>query len=308
MKNKKAARKTPEEPQISAYNFRTSVEVADAILANLEKSCAKPEKEPFLDIFPDAGLEPGALTVVCSMPSIGKSSYLVNVALGLVKKGKNVAVFLPDNTPGEFICQATKISAGDFLHNTNLRRGTETLFEAFRKAAGQLPQTGLYLSNRSLMDLADIERDVAHLAAAHKAKGRHLDTVIIDSLNYFKNDEYLEGVSGYLSEAAKRLQVSFICSFDLRPTKLTNEGHVRLADIRAAGMDDRHASLVLFLSRPEYYDRTDPTLKNKACLRVMYSKDTLGLMEYYLDFRRETMRFTSPAYPSLPIANEEEIT
>lgn len=305
MKNKTAARKTSGELDISTCNFQTIGEASDLILNNLEKNCSGPKLEPLLDIFPDAGLQPGALTVVCSMPSIGKTAYLANVALGLVKKGKNVAVFLPDSTPGEFIYTAAAVNPGDFRNKVCRYPGPKSLFNEFRTAAGQLPRTGLYLSKRSILDLGQIERDSEYLASELKAHGRRLDAVIVDSLSYMKDDEYLEGTFGYLSEVAKKLQTSFICSFGLRPTERTSEGLVRLADIRAAGVDDSCTSLVLYLHRPEYYDRTDPTLKNKARLRFMYSKDTLPLRDYDLEFEHESLRFKKPVYGV--VMREEQI-
>lgn len=305
MKNKIAAGKNSGGLDLSICNFQTIGEASDLILNNLEKNCSGPKTEPLLDIFPDAGLQPGALTVVCSMPGIGKTAYLANVALGLAKKGKNVAIFLPDCTPGEFIYTAAAVNSGDFVGKVGRYRGPKSLFNEFRAAAGQLPRTGLFLSKRSILDLCDIERDSKYLAAELKAHGRSLDAVIVDSLTYLKDEEYLEGTFGYLSDVAKKLETSFICSFGLRPNERTNEGLVRLADIRAAGVDDSRTSLVLYLHRGEYYNRTDPTLKNKALLRCMYSKDTLPLRDYNLEFTHENMRFKKPVYPD--VIREEKV-
>lgn len=307
MKNKKADRKPPGEINTSALNFRTSVEVSGAILANLAKNCAGQGKEPQLDIFPETGLMPGAVTVVASLPCIGKSAYLVNVALGLAKIGKNVAVFLPDSTLGEFFYMAASISSGTFLNKIRRHRDSKTTLEEFRLAARALPKTGLYLAKRSPANMYEVEHEIAELVAALKAAGRRLDAVIIDSLNYFKDDEYEGGPLCRLAEAAKKMQLSCICSFALRQPALAETGHVRLADIRAAGLDERSADLVLHLHRPEYYDPADPSLTNKAVLRCLYSKDLLPLREYQLDFNHDTLRFTSPVWALPPPANEVEM-
>ncbi len=73
MKNKMAARKAPGELDISSHNFQTIGEVFGLILNNLKKNRSGPKPEPLSDIFPHAGLQPGALTVVCAMPAIGKT-------------------------------------------------------------------------------------------------------------------------------------------------------------------------------------------------------------------------------------------
>ncbi len=305
--HKKPAKKKSAKPtDVSVYGFRTGLQIAGPLKGKIGKGYAARQSDSGLAIIPPPALIPGSLTVVCALPGQGKSAYLLNLALERQKLGCNVGVFLPDDTADEFMLKAVCLQANakyDQLQRGSMPREKR---ESVNASADKLSKPGLYFSKRTTMTAQDIAREAAELSEVLRKAGRKLDTIILDSLNYIKEEELGLDKLEYLKAMAKQLQLSVVCSLSLRETKNMRDGWVRLADVRAAGIDEQYTDQVLFLQRPGLYDYTDPTLRDKAVLRRLYPA-ILGCpesMDFIFNYR--TLAFTRVS-PGLPPLQEEEL-
>jgi len=274
--------------------FNTVREVVEATVRKLEDFYNAPAKGIAQELFPPSGLPPGTLTIICSMPSQGKTAYLANMALELARSGRCAAVFLPDGTQEEFVSKMLAI--GSSLKYRQLMRGYLTREDWPRLAAvkEEIAKAGLYFSELRNMHPQYIHEAAARLSAELKKAGRRLDAVIVDSLEYtadFESDRPLF----WFRKIADELETSVICALGLRQNEKTEHGFVRLGDLRAARINEKETDLLLHLSRPEYYDRTDPTLTGKATIWCLYSKD-MRKHGAHLLFDHETLAFTRPSF------------
>lgn len=307
MKPKKKTQKPEkQEPRSNvASDFISSGDLAVSVLKKMEESCSETPARPGLDLLPGS-LAPGTLTVICSLPHLGKSAYLVNLALELLDKKRNTAVFLPEYSAEEFtfkaICARAEVNYSKALLGSIPREK----WPALTRAAGQLLDPGLFLSRSCKMTAADIAKEAKLLADVLKKDGRRLDAVIVDSLNFLDPGEYYSEPLESLENLARQLGTAVICSFDLRETPNMRKGNVRLGDARLAGIDEHYADQIYHLHRPEYYDRSDPTLKGMAVLRRLYPYLGGRQEELNLRFNRETLAF-SVIKPVCGIVQEEEL-
>lgn len=284
-------KKADQDGKIAAAGFTSSGSLCKSVLQRLGTAL---ERKPglLLALLPDAA--PGTLNIICSLPSMGKTAFLVNAALRLQEAGKNVAVFLPEYTPEEFMHKALIVKGG--LNHVALRYKLKTaeLLKVYKDAAAKLPGEGLYVYRCGRLVEHTVWEGVGHLAAALKAGGRRLDAVIIDSLNYLRLDEEAEDEAPGVCELvdmAEHFGVSVIASFGMRSVP-DARGHIQLADTRLAGLDEREGCTIHCLNRPEFYDRQDPTIKNKAVLERLYPYLSPYTPAVQLNFTHETLTFS----------------
>lgn len=303
-KNKKSQiRKS--EAELAVEGFVSARELMPGVLKKMEAEFSGLGVGLAPDLVP-GGLLPGTLSVICSMPSIGKTAYLVNLALQLQSLGKNTAVFLPDLTSQEFLLRAMCARALVNLHALRAGRLPREKWAELMRAAETVSSPGLYFCRSSLMTDRDVARDMRALEKELGKTGRRLDVVIVDSLNYLKEDDFSITRLGTLREMAKAMKVAVIGSYGLRQDEKTENGCITLADIRHNGLDEQETDSVLLLHRAEYYHREDPTLKNKASLLQVYSS-TRWVRNLELYFRHETQTFSRVA-PNIagPLPEQEE--
>ncbi|MCX5790696.1 MAG: hypothetical protein NTY45_00510, partial [Elusimicrobia bacterium] len=292
---------------VESYLFENGADLTRSVLKKTDYSRSGRLQAGALDLIPAPAFEPGALTLVCSMPSQGKSAYLANIALELQAKKRNAAIFLPDSDAEEFILKALCASAGVSYYSVIEGRLTVKNREAFMAAAGRFSRPGLYFSKNSIITAETIAASVEHLQETLKQAGQKLDAVLVDSLNYIKPEpEHYDDPLEVLHGMAKKLQVSVICTFGARETPNTIKGRIELGDLRLAGIDERFTDQVLCLHRPEYYDRADPSLKNVAQLNRVYPQVTCYPRPAQLVFNHEWLRF-EPFRFVLSQAAEEQI-
>lgn len=287
--NKKPVKPDPRD--IALSGFKTAADATPSIIEKLEKRLAAATHPPEPQLL-SAMAKPGTVTIICSAPSIGKSAYLRNIALELQEQGKNAAIFLPDYTAEEFITRAICAKAGLNLHrylNGELPRDKWKLFTG---TADKLKARGLYFSDETHMNTNTIRYRARELSKALEQAGRKLDAVIIDSINYVNDEEYDVPALDGLRAMADKLKTAVICSFGLKETPSMRDGYIELTHVRAAGIAEGFTDSIYALHRPEYYDRADPTLKNKASLRRLYPCLGAGGSSQHLGYNHETQAFT----------------
>ncbi len=292
---------------VSVEDFSNSGQAAESMLKKMKATCGAPRPESNLDLFPAPGLLPGSLHIVCSVPGMGGSAYILNLALELQAKGKNVAVFLTDCAAAEFIfkaiCARAQVNAGSLCNRPLGEKAVKNLSAAVKSLA----RPGLYFHSHLWTDTYNICEGARELAQKLKASGQSLDAVLIDSLNYLAKEEDYGAELQYLRHLAEDIKTGLVCAFAMRETPKMHNGYINLADTRAAGLDETYADSVLSLRRAEYYDRSDITIKGKAALHVTYSR-ALGLRDLYLLFNSETQTFSRPKPVTYgPIIREELI-
>jgi replicative DNA helicase len=270
-KRKKETKPLYDYDKLRKEAFYDTCDLAPDVLTGIEKIFSEEKPPPGLDLLPGC-LAPRTVTVVASMPSQGKTSFLMGLALEAQEKKKNVAVFLTDSTRQEFVLKAICSRAGVNLSGAKMGRLPREAWPALTRSAGQLIEPGIFISRSNIISSSDIYRQAKVLKESLKEDGQSLDAVIVDSLNHIKHDEYEAGYLHLfeLTEVARDLETAVICSFGMRETPGIHNGYAGIGDTREAGLDDGYLSQLYFLRRPEYYDRQDPTLKDMAELRRLH--------------------------------------
>ena len=244
------------------------------------------------------GFQPGDLIVISARPSMGKTSFALNLALNAaIAKPKRTVLYcslemIEMQIASRIICISESIDScrirSHFLSKDD--------FEHIRKAQESSKQIPLYIEDSPRLTIQDL------LAKAWRMKATDgLDMVVVDYLHlmdsatclhdrWVQDDENLR----QLKALAEDVNVPVIVLTQLsRGPENRPAGHQRpyLSDLRERCSADQHADVVMFLYRAEYYEKRDTSPEDEGVMEVIIAKNRGGPTgTVRLGFIPDTMR------------------
>ena len=246
-----------------------------------------------------AGFHPSDLVIIAGRPSMGKTSFALNIAqhVGLMEK-KPVAVFSLEMSKEllvqRLLCSEAQVDA------QKVRRGFTSSkdIERLTNAAGLLSEAPVFIDDTPAISTLDMRARARRLRSEHD-----IALVIIDYLQLARCSDRVENrqqeisaISRSLKALAKELSIPVIALSQLSRAVEARGGDRRpmLSDLRESGAIEQDADLVLFLYRPELYDPGDPDKQGKAELIIGKQRNgPTGVVP--LTFEKTYTRFHSAA-------------
>lgn len=242
-------------------------------------------------------LKPGVLHLVAARPSMGKSSFCLQLALNAaIDHGMQVAIFSVEMTLLENLQRMVALETlVDLSHIVN-RRLTDLEIVQIVNNMGRLHAA----SSRIWID--DTARRAAEMRSrARRRKSRDgLDLIVIDHVHLMVADgenriEQVSNISRDIKALAKELDVPLIaaCQLSREPTKRADH-RPQLSDLRDSGTLEQDADVVMMLHRPEYYltPREAQTKGLVGAAELIINKQRNGPTGTIdLFFRKESVRF-----------------
>ncbi len=205
-----------------------------------------------------AGLQPSELIIIAARPSMGKTSFVMNLATSIGKSGKTVAVFSLEMAKEQLVMRMLCCEAG--VNQQNLRQGylDRGDMDRIAIAANSLYDAPVFFDDTPTMSVLQIRGKSRRLKAERGA----LDLVIVDYLQLISGHGKIENrtqeisqIARSLKSLARELKVPVIaCSQLSRAVESRGAPHrPMLSDLRESGSIEQDADVVMFLYRPSYY-------------------------------------------------------
>ena len=246
------------------------------------------------------GLQSGDLIIVAGRPSMGKTSWVMNVAQNAaIQANVPVAIFSLEMSKEQLVqrmlCSEGRVDA------QKLRRGKLSADEYRRlaTAAGLLNTAPLWIDDSPGITVLEMRAKARRLKAE-----TNLGLIIIDYLQLMSGADRAESrtqevsaMSRGLKALARELDVPVIALSQLsRAPEARNDKRPMLSDLRESGSIEQDADLVMFLFRPEYYfgseDKDGNSLEGKADLVVGKQRNgPTGIVDLF--FHKAYTRFDS---------------
>jgi replicative DNA helicase len=242
-----------------------------------------------------SGLQPSNLVIVAGRPSMGKTSYCLNIAqhVGIVEK-KPVAVFSLEMAKEELIfrmiCSEARVNA----HHARTGFLSKKAWPAITSAAEKLSEAPIFIDDSPALSVLEMKSRARRLKLEHG-----LSLVIIDYLQLMtgrsgKAEHRQVDVSEItrgLKILSKDLKVPVVALSQLsRATEQRKDQRPMLSDLRESGAIEQDADVVVFIYREGYYKPDRPELENKAEIIIGKQRNgPTGSVE--LIFNRECTRF-----------------
>ena len=226
------------------------------------------------------GLHPGELVLIAARPSMGKTSFGMNIVENAaIRGGKKVAVFSLE-MPAEQLVMRMLCSEAN-VDMQKVRRGMLSDEEWIRlsEAMSPIAMSNIHIDATSGVSVPEIRSKARRLQLEEG-----LDLIMIDYLQLMSGSgksasrqEEVSGISRALKGLAQELQVPVIALSQLsRATAGRADHRPILSDIRDSGAIEQDADVVMFIHREDYYDK-DTEDKNIA--EIIIAKQRNGPLD-----------------------------
>jgi replicative DNA helicase len=241
-----------------------------------------------------SGFQPSELVVVAARPSMGKTAFCLNIAANAAGEGQGIAIFSLEMSKESLVQRMLTATARVDSHR--VRQGTlrDSDFTQLARAAGILQTYQLWIDDTPSITLLEMRSKARRLKIDNDVR-----LVVVDYLQLMRSPEYSENrvqeisdISRSLKALARELEIPVIALSQLSRASEQRGGERKpiLSDLRDSGAIEQDADLVIFIHRPEYYDREDESKRGLA--EVMLAKNRNGPTgDVQLKFTREYTRF-----------------
>ena len=208
------------------------------------------------------GFQPSELIIVAARPSMGKTAFVLNVALNAAVRHKVPLAFFSLEMAKEQLVARMLASEG-LIEAQKLRSGqlSSDDFANLAKAMGILTQAPIWIDDTPAPTVMELRARARRLVAEHQIK-----MVVIDYLQLIQGppdaenrQQEISAISRSLKHLARELQIPLIALSHLSRAPEQRSGENRrpqLSDLRESGAIEQDADVVMFLYRPEYYEGT----------------------------------------------------
>lgn len=242
-----------------------------------------------------SGLQPSDLIILAARPSMGKTTFALNIALHAAVKAKVPVGFFSLEQSREQLVDRL-LCAQAMVDNWKLRTGNlgEDDFPAIGMAMGTLAEAPIYIDDSPTLTPIEIRTRARRMQAENK-----LGLIVVDYLQMLEARRgYGDGnrvqevteISRSLKAIARELNVPVLALSQLsRAVEGREKKMPQLSDLRESGSIEQDADVVLFLYREDYYDKDT---ERKGVTDVLIRKHRNGpIGEVELHFRAEQARF-----------------
>lgn len=243
-----------------------------------------------------SGLQPSDLIIIAGRPSMGKTTFALNIALNAAIKGKTAVGFFSLEQSKEQVVDRL-ICAQAMVDGWKLRTGNlqEDDFPAIGNAMGTLAEAPLFIDDSPILSTIDIRTRSRRLKADN-----NLGLIIVDYLQLLDGGSSRYGdsnrvqqvseISRSLKAIARELDVPVVALSQLsRAVESRDKKIPQLSDLRDSGSIEQDADVVMFMYREDYYNKDSD---RKGITDILIRKHRNGpIGEIELHFRPEQSRF-----------------
>src|SRR5205809_1426128 len=247
------------------------------------------------------GLQKSDLVIVAARPSVGKTSFALNIAEhAAVRDRKSVGVFSLEMSKEQLVLRLLSSVAN--IDSQRLRTGflEEMDFTRIAPAMNTLSEAPIYIDDTPNITSMELRTKARRLQAE-----AGLDMVIVDYLQLMQAQtttrdanrvQEVSEISRGLKALARELSVPVVALSQLsRQPEMRESKEPRLSDLRESGAIEQDADLVLFLWREKERVQEDGDAEGEV-INVKLAKHRNGPTgDIQLWFRKSQTRFQSYA-------------
>ena len=216
-----------------------------------------------------AGFHSGEMILVAARPSMGKTTFALNLAENAaLRAGKSVAIFSLE-MPKEQLAYKLLCSEAN-VDMVKLRTGNleDSDWESIARASGPLASASIYIDDTAGTTVMEMRSKCRRLKIEHG-----IDLIVIDYLQLMagssteSRQQEVSEISRSIKALAKEMQCPIIALSQLsRAPEQRADHRPMLSDLRESGSIEQDADVVMFLYRDEYYDKETEDKNVAECI------------------------------------------
>lgn len=225
------------------------------------------------------------LLVIAGRPGMGKTAFILGMARNAaIDHNKPVAIFSLEM--GAIQLTKRLISSECEIEGEKIKTGTlkDHEWAELNKKVERLAAAPIYVIDTPAINIFELRAQCRRLKSAY-----NIDMVIIDYLQLMSGttenkgatrEQEISNISRSLKSLAKELDIPVIALSQLSRAVETRGGDKKpqLSDLRESGAIEQDADMVMFLYRPEYYEKYEDEEGNstKGVAEVIIAKHRNG--------------------------------
>ena len=241
------------------------------------------------------GLQPGELIILAARPSVGKTSFALNLARNAaVLTDTPVIVFSLEMTAQSLVQRLICSEAGVDSFMLKTGQATNRDFENIAKAMDKLTRAPLFIDDTPSLSISAMRSRSRRMKAQHDIK-----LIVVDYLQIMHGGrqesrvQEVSDISAGLKSIAKELNVPVLALSQLsRESERRENRKPQLSDLRDSGSIEQDADVVMFLYRP---GMRDPDQYDRSVTELLVAKNRNGpTTDIALRFHAEQTTFREP--------------
>ena len=243
------------------------------------------------------GLQPSDFLIIAGRPGMGKTAFLLTAAKNAAQSyKKHVAVFSLEMANEQMVQRLIAQETAIDTHHLRTGKLTEDEWPLFAQAIEALSDTRMFLDDTPGLTPIQMRTKARRLHMEFR-----LDLVIVDYLQLMSGGIRIENrvqevsyISRNMKMLARELNVPVLAAAQLsRAIEQRADKEPQLSDLRESGSLEQDADVVMFIHRPDQYDK-ETELRNVASIKIAKHRNgPTGNID--LIFRSHLAKFESAA-------------
>ncbi|WP_240744733.1 replicative DNA helicase [Desulforhopalus sp. IMCC35007] len=207
-----------------------------------------------------AGLQPSDLIILAARPSMGKTSFAMNIAqhAALVEK-IGVAVFSLEMSKEQLVMRL--LSSAGRIDSQRIRTGKlhNEDWPKLTRAVGMLSEAPIFIDDTPAISVLEMRAKVRRLSAQHD-----IGLIVVDYLQLMRGrstenrTQEISEISRSLKALAKEHHVPVIALSQLnRGLESRTDKRPMMSDLRESGAIEQDADVICFIYRDEVYNKAE---------------------------------------------------
>lgn len=226
-----------------------------------------------------AGLQPSDLIILAARPSMGKTSFAMNIAQNAAIESKiGVAVFSLEMSKEQLVMRL--LSSVGRIDSQRIRTGRmqDQDWPKLSRAVGNLESAPIYIDDTPAISVLEMRAKVRRLAAQHD-----IGLIVVDYLQLMRGRSSTENRTQEISEISRSLKalakehnIPVIALSQLnRSLESRTDKRPMMSDLRESGAIEQDADVISFIYRDEVYNKAEDN-PNKGIAEIIIGKQRNG--------------------------------
>lgn len=251
------------------------------------------------------GLQKSDLCIVAGRPGMGKTSWLLSVALNAARaiKGR-IAIFSMEMSNEQIVQRLVSSETGIGTHVLRQGQLDDRGWNLFVEATGNLSGLRIYLDDTPALSPIQMRTKCRRLYNEYG-----LDLIMVDYLQLMSSGtgrqenrvQEISFISRHLKQIARELNVPVLAAAQLsRAVEQRQDKRPQLSDLRESGSIEQDADVVMFIYRDEVYNENTEKLNQADIIVAKHRNGPTGTVALF--FRKELTQFANMRKDSIDLA------
>lgn len=226
------------------------------------------------------GLQKGEMLIIAGRPSMGKTSFALNVAEHIGADNNTPLVIFSLEMSKQQLVERFLCSRGH-LDSQAVRKGmlgTDQLAQ-LTEVGSELFEKPIFVDDSPGLTPLMIRAKCRRLKSQHDIKCVIIDYLQLMSLGgrVESRQQEISTISRYLKALARELEVPVVVLSQLNRSAENREGHrPRMSDLRESGSIEQDADVIMLLHREDYYHKGESDYEETNTAEVIIAKQRNG--------------------------------